>query len=207
MDPTRVPLLIETIPYHHANQIKILYPRVVAMPNQRVQQMINQRIVTQVEELIRSQQQNQIQGNTEMTGFYELKNNQRGVLSLTQNNYAYTPPAAHGLTLLKSLTLNTQTGHVYTLRELFKSGSNYVEILSNLIRAQIKERDVPLLGEFTGIKPDQDFYIADKTLVIYFQLYEITPYVYGFPMFPISVYSIQGIIDEQGPLGAMLPGV
>ena len=45
--------------------------------------------------------------------------------------------------------------------------------------------------------------MADKALVIYFQLYDITPYVFGFPMFPISVYEIQDIIDENGPLGRM----
>ncbi|HHY20883.1 MAG TPA: DUF3298 domain-containing protein [Bacilli bacterium] len=69
---------------------------------------------------------------------------------------------------------------------------------------QIKQRDIFLLNGFTVIRPDQDFYIADKALVIYFQLYEITPYAYGFPMFPISVYEIQDIIDENGPLGRML---
>ena len=49
----------------------------------------------------------------------------------------------------------------------------------------------------------QHFYIADKTLVIYFQLYEITPYVVGLPMFPISVFDLADIIDESGPLGRL----
>ena len=35
-------------------------------------------------------------------------------------------------------------------------------------------------------------------------LYELTPSVYGFPMFPISVYDIQDIIDENGPLGRLI---
>ncbi|WP_342669952.1 hypothetical protein [Pseudobacillus wudalianchiensis] len=38
---------------------------------------------------------------------------------------------------------------------------------------------------------------------MYFQLYEITPYVFGFPMFLISVYNLQDIIDENGLLGRM----
>ncbi|WP_337445661.1 RsiV family protein [Ornithinibacillus scapharcae] len=67
----------------------------------------------------------------------------------------------------------------------------------------MKQRDIQLIEDFTEISPNQDFYIADKSLVIYFQLYEITPYVYGFPMFPISVYQIQDIIREDGPLGRM----
>jgi hypothetical protein len=37
-----------------------------------------------------------------------------------------------------------------------------------------------------------------------YQLYELTPYVFGFPQFPISVYEIQDIIREDAPLGVML---
>lgn len=40
--------------------------------------------------------------------------------------------------------------------------------------------------------------------MIYYQLYELTAYVFGFPQFPISVYEIQDIIKENGPLGVML---
>lgn len=90
-----------------------------------------------------------------------------------------------------------------TLKDLFKPGSNYVRRLSALVDIQIQERDLPTLGDFRGISPDQDFYIADKTLVIYFQLYEITPYVVGLPMFPISVFDLADIIDESGPLGRL----
>jgi hypothetical protein len=56
---------------------------------------------------------------------------------------------------------------------------------------------------FKGISPEQDYYIADKALVLFFQLYELTAYAYGFPYFPISIYDLQTIIDEQGPLGKM----
>jgi hypothetical protein len=35
-------------------------------------------------------------------------------------------------------------------------------------------------------------------------LYEIAAYVYGILYFPISVYEIQDIITEDGPLGKML---
>ncbi|WP_255323435.1 RsiV family protein [Priestia megaterium] len=60
-----------------------------------------------------------------------------------------------------------------------------------------------VLGEYKGIKPDQDFYIADKSLVLFYQLYDLTPYVYGIPYFPISIYAIQDIIEDESPLGQM----
>src|SRR5699024_1432485 len=127
----------------------------------------------------------------EMLGTYEVKTNERNILSISFSNYAIFPQAAHGLTLMKSLTINTETGEVYNLNDLFKESSNYVDVLSSIIANQIMERDIQVLEPFTTIRPDQDFYIADKSLVIYFQLYELTAYVYGFPMFPISVYDLE----------------
>ncbi|MEC0667603.1 RsiV family protein [Priestia flexa] len=55
---------------------------------------------------------------------------------------------------------------------------------------QIKERDIMVLGEYTGINPNQDFYIADKSLMLFYQLYDLAPYAYGIPYFPISLFMI-----------------
>jgi hypothetical protein len=139
----------------------------------------------------------------QMDGTFEIKNNQRGVLSLSLLNYTFTG-GAHGNTLQKSLTFDADTGHSYTLSQLFNPNSNYEERLNAIIQAQIKARELPLLVDYPGITPDQDFYIADKSLVIYFPLYDILPYVWGFPYFPISVFEIQDIIDEEGPLGELM---
>lgn len=139
----------------------------------------------------------------EMDGTFELKTNQRGVLSLSLLNYVFTG-GAHGNTIQKSLTFDADTGRAYKLADLFKQGADYKKKLNALIEAQIKSRKLPLLTAYPGIAEDQDFYIADKTLVIYFQLYDLVPYAWGFPYFPISVYAIQDIIDEDGPLGAMM---
>lgn len=67
----------------------------------------------------------------------------------------------------------------------------------------MKNRNIQLLEDIKGIRDNQDFYIADKSIIVYFQLYEITPYVFGFPMFPISVYELVDIIDENGILGRL----
>ncbi|GGF90109.1 DUF3298 and DUF4163 domain-containing protein [Paenibacillus abyssi] len=139
----------------------------------------------------------------EMLGWFEVKTNQKSVLSLSLFNYAYTG-GAHGLTLQLSLTLDQMTGRQYSLSQLFKPGSEYVKRLSAIIAQQITRRDVPVLQPFVSIRPDQDYYVADRSLVVYFQLYELTPYVYGFAYFPISVYDIQDIVNENGPLAPMI---
>lgn len=184
---------------------KIYYPIVVGLKNNHIEEKINQKIFNLVKWLIEEQYKEQGASSfIEMIGTFEIKTNERNVLSLSFSNYAYAEHHAHGLTLMKSLTFDIQTGKSYQLKDLFKPGSNYISILSKMIQQQIRERNIQLLNEFTEISADQDFYIADKTLVIYFQLYEITPYYVGFPMFPISAYSLENILIEDGPLGRML---
>ncbi|MUK90360.1 DUF3298 domain-containing protein [Ornithinibacillus sp. L9] len=200
--PVSFPVRIDTLKVDFGRNKNIYYPR-VDLQNQQLEQFINQQIVNQAQQLINQQIGNLSTTVEEMLGTYEIKNNQRDILSLSQSNYTYHYQAAHGMTYMKSLTFDTKQGTLYKLSDLFKPGSNYINRLSSFIQLQIKERDIQTLEEFTKIKPDQDFYIADKTLVIYFQLYEITPYVFGFPMFPISVYNLQDILKEDGPLGRM----
>lgn len=89
---------------------------------------------------------------------------------MTLSFYYMPHPAAHGMTYLKALTFDIGTGKVYLLSELFKPGSNYVKVISDIVAEQIKRRNITLLDGFNGIKPNQDYYLADKTIVIYFQL-------------------------------------
>ena len=100
------------------------------------------------------------------------------------------------MTVLKSVTFDVNTGRIYRLEDLFKENVDYVKPLSDIIKRQIQERNIPLIVGFTAIKPDQDFYIQNRTLMIYFQLYELAPYVYGFVTFPIPTREIEDIIRK-----------
>jgi len=182
----------------------IYYPQIIGLQNINAQQSMNQDIYQLVQYLMRQQYKQQgVNSFEEMIGTFEIKTNERNILSLSLSNYAFAFQHANGLTIMKSLTFNTQTGERYQLKDLFKPGSDYVNVLSAIVQEQIRERDIPILNEFPGISPNQDFYIADKALVLYFQPIEITPHYIGIPMFPISVFEIQDIIDENGPLGIM----
>lgn len=201
--PISLPVSIRTEKISGGKDKNIFYPQVYKMKNVKLEQNINQKIVRQTQQLVDELVGGDPSSVVEIIGSYEIKNNQREVLSLTLSNYTYHYHAAHGMTIIKSLTFDLEEGKACELKDLFKPGSDYVKRLSMLIQEQIKQRDIQLLNPFKEIKPNQDFYIADKALVIYFQLYEITPYVFGFPMFPISVYELIDIIDENGPLGRM----
>lgn len=182
--------------------IDMYYPMVVGLKDLKVQQKINYSIKNVLFGLIYELQQPDMV--TYITGSYEMKTNERNVLSITLIGLGDFK-GAHPMTIVKGLTVDIETGKVYELKDLFKPNSNYTEILSDIIYKGIKERDISLLDEFKGIRPNQDYYIADKSLIIYFQLYEITAYVYGFPYFVIPIYEIEDIIKEDGILSRMLP--
>ncbi|MCQ4922725.1 DUF3298 and DUF4163 domain-containing protein [Tissierella carlieri] len=183
-------------------RLEIYYPQVYGLENIYVEDKINDVILEVMYNQI-NQQGYYDNPETQITGTWELKNNQKGILSLTLINYAFSG-GAHGLTIVKGLTFDIETGKLYELPELFKPDSDYVKVLSEEVKEQIEDRDIQTLGEFEHIKPNQDFYIADLSLTIFFQEYEIAPYVYGILYFPISIYEIEDIIDENGPLGRMI---
>ena len=189
--------------YLRLPRLSFAYPQVYSLTNLKAQRQINQAIYQLTQRLITDSGYYQIPG-VEVTGTYELKTNERSILSLALIIYWFSG-GAHGMTVVKSLTFNVDTGKSYSLAELFKPGSvDYQRVLSGMVSEQIKQRQIPLLAAFPGVKPDQDYYIADKSLVLYYQLYELAAYVYGILAFPISVYAIQNLIDENGPLGTMM---
>lgn len=196
----RLPVGIRSIPYMTPT-ISVYYPQVYGLLDINNQIKINRDIHRLLFEVIAMLKQPEL--ITYISGMYEIKTNERDVLSLTLN-YLGDFRGAHPVTVVKALNTDVTTGKNYQLKDLFKPNSNYVAILSEMIEEQIKERDIPLLGEFQGIRPDQDYYIADKSLIIYFQQVEISPYYVGFPYFVIPIYDIWDIILDEGLLGKMI---
>lgn len=166
---------------------------------------MNQQMIDATNELIARQVENATEDSfAEMIGTFELKTNERNILSITFSNYAIEPFAAHGMTYMDARTFQMETGKMYVLSDLFKHNSDYVTVLSEEIKRQIEARDIPVLEPFTKIDENASFYIADMCLVIFFQLYELTPYYYGFPMFPIPLYILSNLINENSLLAAMM---
>ncbi|MGG3283254.1 DUF3298 domain-containing protein [Paenibacillus solani] len=193
---------------HTAPGLVIHYPQVYGLMNSEAEAAINRAIILQIQEMQREQQQVQTGTNPQTTGTFEIKTNERGILSLVLTNYTYSEPMAHGFTVTKGLTFSTATGKSYSLSDLFRPGSGYQAVLAAEVNRQIKERSIPLLeNSQVTVSPNQDFYLADKSLVIFYPLYAITPYYVGFPMFPISVYDLLGIAPENGLLSDLAANV
>ncbi len=59
--------------------------------------------------------------------------NQRGILSITFDDYMYTG-GAHGGTVRSSYTVDLDTGRTYSLKDLFASGADYVALLNDRVK-------------------------------------------------------------------------
>lgn len=181
--------------------LNIIYPYVCldtqagALMNARIQQVLYQTLRDQ------GYYENPM---TVTQGFFEVKTNQRMTLSLSLINYAFAG-GAHGQTIIPSMTFDANTGRDYSLAEQFKPGVDYVTPLSEMVKAQIEARQIETFEPFGKIRPDQPYYLADNSIVLYFPPYEITPYYMGFQYFPINSYLIEDILNPDAPAYKQLP--
>lgn len=186
------------------DHISVYYPQVEGLENTEVEKRINRRILDLVEDLINSQRDEE--AIVEITGSYLVRLNKKSLLSIRFEIYSYREMAAHGLTIVKSLTFDLNSGRVYQLDDFFRPDSGYLQFISQQIKLQIVQEDIPLIAAFNSIDKNQDYYLSDKFLIIYFQLYEYTPYVYGIPQFHIPLEELEPYFRNNSPLYRLTRG-
>lgn len=110
--------------------------------------------------------------------------NADGILSLTMTDYVYTG-GAHGMSYRRGYTFDLASGELYSFNDLVPF-SQRDRIDQDILR-QITIKKIPLLTPFSQIKEEPDFYLMPgREMVIYYQLYELAPYAWGFVSFPIK---------------------
>ncbi len=185
------------------NGIDIVYPQ-VSLQDKKIQDKINQAIQDRVFRLIARQRQWPDSAGIkhfEMSGDYKITLDEENILSIRFENFIYPELAAHGLTMVDSITIDLKSGKEYTLADLFERGSDYIYVLNQFIAKQFKQQGIPMISEFKGITANQDYYLTKENMIIYFQIYEYTPYYVGVVEFKIPYYKITNYINENGPIG------
>lgn len=127
--------------------------------------------------------------------------NRKDLLVLELTSYNYPFGAAHGMPAMEYVHINVKSGRFYELKDLFKIGSDYVKVLSDIVEKQIKEHGEDMgvwPDSYKGIAKDQPFFITRDALNLYFEPYEIAPYAAGFPTFTIPFAEIMEIIRKDG---------
>jgi len=170
--------------------VHLTYPQVDGLADGAVQNKIN----TQIDNEVHTFKEPLSDKSHSVDIRYLLEFNKNNILSLTLAESHYRKLAAHPMHYMKAMTMNTKTGQVYQLVDLFKVNSDYQSRLTAIINQQIVDKNLHLLKPFEGVKMDQEFYLTADGLVIYYQLYYYTPYVYGILKFNIPYEQVADIM-------------
>lgn len=115
------------------------------------------------------------------------------ILSLTLHLYSYTG-GAHGSSTDISLNLDTNTGNNGALKDFLGNNPGYDDIILKSIKNEVaKNPDMYFkesIDKLSKLPYNQKFYLEDGYVVVYFDEYEIAPYVAGSPKFtiPLSLF-------------------
>ena len=168
-------------------------------------EVVNQDMEATVEELIR-----QFEDTLSEEGYHGLHVSQEVV---TDNARYYTvklsvlETEASGYEHNQFYTIDKQTGNVVTLPDLFAEGSDYLTVISENIKTQMREQmaadegviyflddeDMPEFN-FQGITEQTNFYFNENgDLVIAFDEYEVAPGYMGAPEFVIPQEIVEAL--------------
>jgi hypothetical protein len=189
---------IAEVKYKPNKDYLVYYPQIEGIENKTIENGVN-------EELKQMSAVKTIDGDTQLeysyTGDFSVEFFKDSLIVLNLNGYEYYFGAAHGMPSQVYPHINLSNGDMYELKDLFKEDSNYVEVLSNIVREQIKamgENAYIFQETYKGIKENQPFYVDENNLYIYFEPYEIAAFAAGFPTFKIPFSDIMDIIDTEG---------
>ena len=168
-------------------------------------QEINQDMETTVDELIR-----QFEDNLSEEGYHGLHVSQEVV---TDNAQYYTvklsalETEASGYEHNQFYTIDKQTGNVVALSDLFAEGSDYISVISENIKTQMRQQMASDEGvtyfldddnmpefNFQSITEQTNFYFNESgELVIAFDEYEVAPGSMGAPEFVIPQEIVEAL--------------
>lgn len=192
--------VIEASPHVVTRTIEVPFPQIDFRSDldphvaEAIDAAIAERVVGMIQELLPL-------GN--IFGRSEVTLDAHDVLSITMSYSGYHPPMAHPAHVMTSLTADLRTGNIYRLRDLFDD-DGYIDIISKEVARQIEAKEIGLFDEFMRISPNQQFYLTPKALVVYYQVYEIAPYVFGFPQFEIPYEMLAAIAKKGGPIDRLV---
>ncbi|USG64993.1 WG repeat-containing protein [Brevibacillus ruminantium] len=196
--PLKEPYRVIEHKYAPNKDYLVYYPEIKGMANRAAQEAVNQRLkeLSQIKPIERN-----VQLDASYFGDFSVSFFKNRLVQLELTGYNYPFGAAHGMPTKYYVPIDLVSGTIYSLKALFKPGSDYVSVLSEIVAKQIKndpQYSYVFEGSYKGISADQPFYVKEDALYLYFAPYEIAPYAAGFPTFRIPFPQISSIIDENG---------
>jgi len=183
---------------YEALEVDITIPVIQGLEDKQIEEEINQtfqdnilnfkyRIQTESEEYLQEARKEGWEIRKYIASAYYIVHYQTNdLLSLSIFYYCYTG-GAHGCTVQEAYNLNLANGEEISLQEILKEKKDYIKIINQEIKRQIKLNPEAYFDDaiFHSISQEQPFYLIKDGIVIYFGLYEIAPYSSGIRYFKI----------------------
>jgi hypothetical protein len=137
-------------------------------------------------------------------------------ISLLSTEQFYTIGAAHPAHFRLTFIFDTKLKKLVEPSQLFIASSTYLSTLSKLSKVVFDERkkankdiaDIDTSSSNSGFDPTESNFSkllpTTKGLAIYFDEYQIAPYVYGPQEVVIPYEKLRDVIDKNGVLGEMI---
>jgi hypothetical protein len=173
-------------------KLNATYPQIKGLEDEELQERINQTLFKKIYDFKNIYE---ISPEYEYRERAEVTYNRNNLISVKYEGLLWhTFPAAHPVDIIDSITVDLKTGQAYELEDLFKSGVDYKDRLNGILRKEIARENITMLIEFEGIEEDQDFYLEEDRLIIYYQEYVYTTHAYGPLILKVPFTDIRGII-------------
>ena len=191
-------------------EIKLKLPQVSDMQNKEAQAELNNQF-NSIYKLKDSMQKDAKQATVDLKQIgvpfrpyqlvadYNVSYNQKGFLSLTTIVYTFTG-GEHGGTTKTTYNVDINSGKPISLKSMFKEEVNYKDLINQEIGKQIdKDPANYFKGDqgFKTIADNQNFYLKDGKIVVYFSQYEIAPYAAGIPEFGIQLNQFKDSLKPE----------
>lgn len=128
---------------------------------------------------------------------FTLRTSKHNILSITTYLEGYMEKMAHPWHRIDAYNFTASTGKSISFKELWKGRDRTV--LNGMVKKYITAKYGD--NEFGQVSEKQNFYLTDDSLVIFFNEYEIGPYVMGQPEAVIKLSNLKNMLDPKGPLG------
>jgi len=107
------------------------------------------------------------------------------VISILFKEMVYTG-GAHPINYLFAVNYDFKLEKKLSLRDLFINKYDYKKVINKKVKSFFVMNKQSVINKFKTIRDDQDFYLSDYGIVVFFQRYEYTCYSFGSPNIPIS---------------------
>ena len=185
------------------SQLHIKYPLVQSLKDKAVQDGINKIIYTTIFRL-RDDNASALKKHQKDYSYYvqsKVTFKRKDILSMKFEESLSIPFYAHPFNSVYAIIVNMKDGSIYKLKDLFVPGVSWEAALNGILKKDIdelaKKTEIPLLEVFNGIDKEQEFYLSNSSLVIYWQEARYFPRYLGPLEVAVKYSDIRGLLKKE----------